>query len=60
MPFYYYSPVMLEPFPSSDKSANQRQGPAGKQQKQGGVLSGAWNVLLQAFTVDDVFTRKIK
>jgi hypothetical protein len=50
MPFYYYSPVLLEPLPADGKPAIV----------QTGLLNSLYGAFLQAFTVDDVFARKIK
>ena len=56
MPFYYYNPVMLEPLALDSNDHDKKN--TKKQAK--GVFSSAWGAVLQAFTVDDVFTRKIK
>lgn len=48
MPFLHYSPTLLEPLAESTPS------------KQTGFLSSMWGSLVQAFTVDDVFARKVK
>ena len=57
MPFYYYNPVMLEPLDALDSNDPSKKNTK-KQAK--GVFSSAWGAVLQAFTVDDVFSRKIK
>jgi hypothetical protein len=58
MPFYYYNPVMLEPLDALDSNDHDNKKNTKKQAK--GVFRSAWGAVLQAFTVDDVFTRKIK
>ena len=68
MPFYLYDPscMLVEPLTAEGGNNNKHMKKSmcikennGKQQQRP-LLSGLYDVFLHAFTVDDVFSRKIK
>ena len=67
MPFYLYDPsyMLVEPLTAeggnnSNKHKKSTCIKENSKQQQRPFLSGLYDVFLHAFTVDDVFTRKVK
>lgn len=63
MPFYLYDPsyMLVEPLTAEGGNNSSKHSiKENSKQQQRPFLSGLYDVFLHAFTVDDVFSRKVK